>query len=59
MDEELRKAIERISTDLRQQYTLSFYPPKSARPGEYRRIQVKVKRHGARVRARPGYALAK
>lgn len=58
-DPELRKAIEWISTDLRQQYTLSFYPPKGAGPGEYRRIQVKVKHPGARVRARPGYALGK
>jgi Ca-activated chloride channel family protein len=56
--QDLRRAIEEISRDLRQQYTLAFYPPRNAPAGSYRRLQVKVNRPGATVRARPGYRVA-
>jgi Ca-activated chloride channel family protein len=58
-DKDLRRAIEEISEDLRQQYTLAFYPPRNAPAGSYRRLQVKVKRPGVTVHARPGYRVAK
>jgi Ca-activated chloride channel family protein len=56
-DGDLREAVEKISADLRRQYTLAFYPPEDIRPGEYRTLQVQVNRPGIRVRARVGYAI--
>lgn len=53
-DGEMRRAVEEIASDLRLQYTIAFYPPKEEK-GTYHRLEVKVKRSGARVRARPGY----
>jgi Ca-activated chloride channel homolog len=57
-DDDLRHAVEKISRDLREQYTLAFYPPEKARPGEYRHIEIRTNRRGVSVRARPGYAMA-
>lgn len=54
-DEDLGRAIEKISKDLRPRYTLAFYPPDGAREGEYHHIKVKLDRPGLRVRARAGY----
>ncbi len=54
-DKDLMRAVENISSDVRMQYTLAFYPPSDAQPGEYRSIQVKVDRKNIKVRARPGY----
>jgi VWFA-related protein len=56
-DGELRRAVEQIASDLRRQYTLAFYPPDDIRPGEYRRLEVRLPRPELRVRARPGYAI--
>ncbi|MDD5544668.1 MAG: VWA domain-containing protein [Acidobacteriia bacterium] len=57
-DKELSRAVEKIAKDVRTQYTLAFYPPDNAQPGQYRTVKVKVDRKGLNVRARPGYTLS-
>jgi Mg-chelatase subunit ChlD len=44
-----------IAAELRNQYSLGYYPANQTRDGKYRKIQVKVARKGVVVRARPGY----
>lgn len=51
----LPDAFARIASELRNQYSLGYYPSNPSRRGKYRKIQVKVARKGAVVRARPGY----
>ena len=51
----LPTAFARIAAELRNQYSLGYYPTNAARDGKYRKIQVKVNRKGVVVRARPGY----
>ncbi len=51
----LPMAFAQIAAELRQQYSLGYYSTNSARDGKYRKIQVKVARKEAVVRARPGY----
>jgi Ca-activated chloride channel family protein len=58
-DQELQMAVEQISKDLRTQYTLSYYPSNATPDDRYRRIKVKLRRRGLRVRARQGYILGK
>jgi Ca-activated chloride channel family protein len=48
-DREMQKALERIASLLRAQYTLAYYP---GAPGGLHKIEVKVARGGARVIAR-------
>lgn len=54
-DEELIRAVEAISNDLRHQYTIAYYPPNPKTDGRYRKIEVKVNRRALKVRARAGY----
>jgi Ca-activated chloride channel family protein len=51
----LPAAFSLIAAELRQQYSLGYYPTNAARDGKYRKIQVKVSRKDVVVRARPGY----
>jgi len=51
----LPDAFANIAAELRNQYSLGYYPANQARDGKYRKIQVKVSRKGVVVRARPGY----
>jgi Mg-chelatase subunit ChlD len=51
----LPAAFAQIAAELRQQYSLGYYPANAARDGKYRKIQVRVSRKGVVVRARPGY----
>jgi Ca-activated chloride channel family protein len=51
----LSDAFSAIAEDLRNQYTLSYYPSNAVRDGSYRQIKVKVNKKGAIVRARDGY----
>jgi VWFA-related protein len=51
----LEDAIRRFGEDLHSQYLLTFVPD-VARPG-YHAVEVKVKRPGLQVRARPGYRM--
>ncbi|HEU0184972.1 MAG TPA: VWA domain-containing protein [Blastocatellia bacterium] len=51
----LPDAFANIAAELRNQYSLGYYPTNQARDGKYRKIQVKVSRKDVVVRARPGY----
>jgi Ca-activated chloride channel homolog len=51
----LPDAFANIAAELRNQYSLGYYPANQARDGKYRKVQVKVSRKGVVVRARPGY----
>ena len=53
--EELATAVRTIAQDLRAQYTLGYYTSPSDRGMQYRRIEVKVRPKGLRVRARHGF----
>ncbi len=56
---DLRGALERIATELRQQYLLGYYPTNTNRNQANRKIKVTVLRDGYRVRARPAYNISK
>jgi Ca-activated chloride channel family protein len=47
--------LRRIASELRHQYLLGYTPTRPPRPGEYRRIEVRVTRPKHAVRARAGY----
>jgi Ca-activated chloride channel family protein len=49
----LRKAAERIATELKHQYRLGYDPPPG--PARFRRVQVRTTRKGVTVRTRSGY----
>ncbi|HEX4948369.1 MAG TPA: VWA domain-containing protein [Blastocatellia bacterium] len=51
----LPEAFANIANELRNQYSLGYYPTNQMRAGKFRKIQVKVARKGAVVRTRPGY----
>lgn len=51
----LPEAFANIANELRNQYSLGYYPTNQMRTGKYRKLQVKVNRKGAVVRTRPGY----
>lgn len=51
----LRRAFAEVAGELRQQYSLGYYPKESARAGKRRRIKVAVNRPKLTVRARAGY----
>jgi Mg-chelatase subunit ChlD len=51
----LPDAFANIAAELRNQYSLGYYPSNQTRDGKYRKIQVKVSRKDVVVRARPGY----
>jgi VWFA-related protein len=52
----IENALAAIGGDLNTQYTLSYSPTKSEKPG-YHEIKIIVDRKGAKVRTRPGYYL--
>jgi Ca-activated chloride channel family protein len=49
------KAAQGVSAELRNQYTLGYYPKNKARDGSYRRIRVILRQAGMVVRTRGGY----
>lgn len=51
----LPDAFANIAAELRNQYSIGYYPANQTRDGKYRKIQVKVSRKDVVVRARPGY----
>lgn len=53
--DQIDRACQQVATELRQQYTLAYYPRNVKKDREYRRIQVKVKDRKLKVRARDGY----
>ena len=52
---DLGRALLRIADEGRVYYILGYVPSDQAKPGSYRRIEVRVRRPGLKVRARPGY----
>ena len=54
-DKELSEAVEKITKDLRTQYTLGFYPS-SDDDKHYHQLRVAVRGGRYKVRARPGYS---
>jgi hypothetical protein len=52
---DLGKGIRRIATETQMYYLLGYNPTNTARDGRFRKIEVKVSRKGANVRARRGY----
>jgi VWFA-related protein len=54
------KALDTLANQAQEYYLLGFVPSEDARlnRGKYRRVEIKVKRSGARVSARTGYTLA-
>jgi VWFA-related protein len=51
----LEKAFDEISTELRSQYVLGYYPSNPKRDGTFRKIKVEVTQPDAKVLARKGY----
>ena len=54
-DQELTKAVEEITKDLRTQYTVAFYPKSPDAENRYHQLRVTVRGGRYNVRARPGY----
>jgi VWFA-related protein len=54
--DELDDAFVGIMRELREQYVIGYYPSDPPEDGSWREVKVRVKRSGARVRAREGYA---
>jgi VWFA-related protein len=52
---DLGRGLERIGAESRVYYLLGFQPDQSAKPGSFRRLEVKVRRPDVTVRARRGY----
>jgi Ca-activated chloride channel family protein len=52
---DLPAAFAKIANELRNQYSIGYYPTNAARDSKYRKIQVKTSRKNVVLRARPGY----
>jgi VWFA-related protein len=52
----LARGMEKASGEMNEYYLLGYVPPSPVHDGRYHKIQVKVDRAGAEVRARTGYA---
>jgi VWFA-related protein len=53
---DLARGMEKVSGEMSEYYLLGYVPPSPVHDGRYHKIQVKVDRAGAEVRARNGYA---
>lgn len=49
------EAVREVSSELRQQYTLGYYPTNMKKDGGYRRVKVATTDSKYTVRTRPGY----
>jgi hypothetical protein len=56
---DLTAALTKIAEQLKNSYTLFYYPTNEKRDGTYRKIQVKTTRKDVNLRFRPGYRLPK
>jgi VWFA-related protein len=54
-EKKLMEAFDEISEELRNQYTLGYYPSNSARDGKFRKVRVETVSHDLKVLARRGY----
>ena len=50
----LHQAVDAVANDLQTQYTIGYYAEPSRKP--WRRVEVKVNRHGLQVKARHGFS---
>ena len=55
----LARAFSDIAAELREFYSIGYYPTGEAKPGKKRRIKVKVNQENVAVRARDSYVVAK
>ena len=55
----LTAAFSKIAAELREFYSLGYYPKDEAKPGEKRRIKVTVNQEGTSVQARDSYVVGK
>lgn len=55
----LATAFSKIAAELREYYSLGYYPKEESKAGSKRRIKVRVNRQGAAVRAREEYIVGK
>ena len=53
----LPEAFARVSSELRNQYLISYYSTHESLPGQFRKIQIKVSQKDTLVRTRPGYRI--
>jgi VWFA-related protein len=53
--EDLEGHYDEVAGAIRTIYSLGYYPSNSTNDGSFRRIQVQVKRNGAKIKARRGY----
>jgi VWFA-related protein len=55
----LAQAFSDIAAELREFYSIGYYPTGEAKPGKKRKIKVKVNQNNVAVRARDGYVVGK
>jgi VWFA-related protein len=55
----LSGAFSKIASELREYYSLGFYPPEGGEPGRLRRIKVRVDKPEVAVKARDSYVFGK
>lgn len=55
----LTGAFSKIASELREYYSLGFYPPDNVETGKQRRLRVRVDRPGVSIRARSSYVAGK
>ena len=53
------QTVQQVGSELRQQYSLGYYPTNTAADGTFRKIEVKVTNRDYRVRAKSGYMAPK
>ena len=49
------EAVREVASELRQQYTLGYYPSNTNKDGGYRRIRIETTKPGYTIRTRAGY----
>ena len=55
----LERAFSSIAAELREFYSIGYYLPESAKPGEKRRVKIKVDKENVSVKARESYTVGK
>lgn len=55
----LNGAFAKIASELREYYSLGFYPPDTTEPGKLRKLKVRVDKQDVAVKARDSYVVAK
>ena len=53
--DKLEEAFSKVIEELRNQYTLAYYPTNEKRDGRWRKLNISLSRQGLAVRTRRGY----